>query len=367
MNKKKKYTEQTSCEEPLFNDSDIYDEDDDQVVYKKDNCGKTGDSGSVPSTLETTTTHNIRTISSFNFTDFCVKVYCYEQLLLKKKYFKDIIISERNSSFQFEYDYRKYMDIFLHSRTIVIYKEKIHTITVNGQGFLIFISGKYVEELYDILMELIKSNNPLRNKSLQMINTDMGLSYKMRNYKKVTLNNIVIDKDMKEDIRDNTLFHLEQFNDSNGIILYGPPGAGKSLICSSVMYEAIKKGYSVCWISEYVDFTNLEEFFEKMLSPCIIIIEDIDTIGGDRQNVHNNKLSSLLQMLNGLSERKEKVVFLATTNYIDLLDDALKNRPLRFNRKIKIDYPTDSQIDKLIDLYFKEEKITNENKKDVII
>ena len=303
-----------------------------------------------------------RSITGFNFMDYCVKCYCTDRFL-EDKVFKDFFFLMKSNPFQFEYDYNKYNDIFLDSVVIVIYKDKIHSISRIVDTQNISIQGKYSEEMYNNLMKYIEEKNPLRNKNLQMVQTNQGISYQMKKFKEITLDDIVIDDIRKEDLRDNTLFHLKEFNDSNGIILFGPPGAGKSLVCSCIMYEAIKEGYSTCFITTKVEYGNLEQFFEKMLSPCIVIIEDIDTIGGDRRKETDSNLSSLLQMLNGLSERKGKVVFIATTNYIDLLDDALKNRPLRFNRKMEIDFPENNQIDELVDLYFKDEKITNDNKK----
>ena len=49
------------------------------------------------------------------------------------------------------------------------------------------------------------------------------------------------------------------------------------------------------------------------------------------------------------------MIFIATTNYLDKLDKAVANRPVRFNRKYKIELPTNEQIAQLIELYFNKE------------
>jgi len=59
-----------------------------------------------------------------------------------------------------------------------------------------------------------------------------------------------------------------------------------------------------------------------------------------------------LQFINGLTEGNDRIVFIATTNYLEHLDDAIKNRPMRFNRKFEFKYPNNDQINKLITLYF---------------
>jgi SpoVK/Ycf46/Vps4 family AAA+-type ATPase len=49
------------------------------------------------------------------------------------------------------------------------------------------------------------------------------------------------------------------------------------------------------------------------------------------------------------------MIFIATTNYLDRLDKAIANRPVRFNRKFEFKYPSDSELDRLVKLYFNDD------------
>jgi SpoVK/Ycf46/Vps4 family AAA+-type ATPase len=64
--------------------------------------------------------------------------------------------------------------------------------------------------------------------------------------------------------------------------------------------------------------------------------------------------ADFLQMLSGLTERREQRVVIATTNHLDALDEAIRNRPVRFNRKYRFPDPTNEQIDHLLELHFGE-------------
>ena len=57
--------------------------------------------------------------------------------------------------------------------------------------------------------------------------------------------------------------------------------------------------------------------------------------------------------MSGISSKDNKIVVVATTNYLNHLDKAINNRPSRFNRLYKFDYPTNDEISDMIKLYFK--------------
>src|SRR3989344_4745930 len=124
----------------------------------------------------------------------------------------------------------------------------------------------------------------------------------------ITFDDVIIDEKLKEDIYDNTIFQLENLDENNGVIFYGEPGVGKSLICSAIANECTKKGNTVCYLSTEADYTMLNEFLESFVSPCILVFEDIDAFGRSRDGVPSSStLSDFLQFINGISEKEERI------------------------------------------------------------
>ncbi len=128
---------------------------------------------------------------------------------------------------------------------------------------------------------------------------------------------------------------------SRGILLTGPPGTGKTLLCETIMNTL---DCTIIYVSsDKVDKRgDISEvyYLAKRLSPSIVIIEDIDTLGGlDRRDGNTHPLlGEFLNCLNGVSSN-EGVVTIATTNYPEHLDLALTDRPGRFDLKIMMDLP----------------------------
>lgn len=120
-----------------------------------------------------------------------------------------------------------------------------------------------------------------------------------------------------------------------GIMLYGPPGGGKSCTIRLVMEDVVKRGGVV------VKFGIPELFVQGMrkfreiqpMTPAVVIMEDIDSI----LEMFNE--SEILNILDGVNQLN-KIVYLATTNYPELLGARIINRPSRFDKRFKIGYPT---------------------------
>jgi energy-coupling factor transporter ATP-binding protein EcfA2 len=132
------------------------------------------------------------------------------------------------------------------------------------------------------------------------------------------------------------------FLHKRGILLYGDPGAGKSGIiqlCTRYLIE--KMGGIVINISK----EEQVEMYDKMLSsfrvierdrPLIVIFEDIDAIAGES----GYSTSMILNILDGVKQI-DNVVYIATTNYPEKLEDRITNRPSRFDRRYEISMPDD--------------------------
>lgn len=126
-----------------------------------------------------------------------------------------------------------------------------------------------------------------------------------------------------------------------GVILHGPPGTGKTQVCKALANDA--SDHSVLYVMPS-DFEPSRGGVRRIatmaqdLAPCLLIIEDIDFIAKDRSLGTAGAVIELMNYLDGLEEFGDIVTF-GTTNHLDVIEDAIKNRPGRFDRLIEIGNP----------------------------
>ena len=128
-----------------------------------------------------------------------------------------------------------------------------------------------------------------------------------------------------------------------GALLVGPPGTGKTLLAKAVAGEANVPFFSISG-SDFVEMFVRDLFKEAAkVAPCIVFIDEIDTIGKSRDNrmggndEREQTLNQLLAEMDGFDPTKG-IILLAATNRPEVLDQALL-RPGRFDRRITIDRP----------------------------
>ena len=135
-----------------------------------------------------------------------------------------------------------------------------------------------------------------------------------------------------------------------GALLVGPPGTGKTLLAKAVAGEADVPFFSISG-SDFVEMfvgvgaSRVRDLFKEAskVAPCIVFIDEIDTIGKTRDNrmggndEREQTLNQLLAEMDGFDPTKG-IILLAATNRPEVLDQALL-RPGRFDRRITIDRP----------------------------
>ena len=137
-----------------------------------------------------------------------------------------------------------------------------------------------------------------------------------------------------------------------GILLVGPPGTGKTLLAKAIAGEAGVPFYSISG-SDFeemfvgVGASRVRDLFDqgKKSAPCIIFIDEIDSVGQKRnaggmmaQRVADQTLNAMLVEMDGFGTN-DGVIVIAATNRPDILDPALL-RPGRFDRQVNVDLPT---------------------------
>ena len=156
-----------------------------------------------------------------------------------------------------------------------------------------------------------------------------------------------------------------------GLLLYGPPGNGKTLIAKAIATESAAnfiaiKGPEVMskWVGE--SEKKLREVFRKakQVSPCIVFLDELDALaptrgtGGDN-NVSDRLVDQLLTSMDGL-ENMEGVITIGATNRPEVIDSALL-RPGRFDRMILVGEPDEDARKKILKIHTKSVPLKNVN------
>ena len=155
-----------------------------------------------------------------------------------------------------------------------------------------------------------------------------------------------------------------------GVLLVGPPGTGKTLLARAVAGEAGVPFFSIAG-SEFVEMfvgmgaSKVRDLFKQAgeKAPCIVFIDEIDTIGKKRDggaNIGGNDereqtLNQLLTEMDGFDAAKG-VVILAATNRPESLDPAL-TRPGRFDRRVPVELPDLKGRESILRLHAKKVKL----------
>ncbi|MHA1485930.1 MAG: CDC48 family AAA ATPase [Promethearchaeota archaeon] len=161
------------------------------------------------------------------------------------------------------------------------------------------------------------------------------------------------------------IFKRMGINPPRGILLYGPPGCGKTLLARAVATETKANFISIKGpelLSKYVGESEkaIREIFRKakMAAPCIIFFDEFDSIAPSRgrhttdSGVSEKVLSQFLTELDGLEVKKD-IIVIAATNRPDILDPALI-RPGRIDRILLVPAPDEEGREKILKIFTKD-------------
>lgn len=157
-----------------------------------------------------------------------------------------------------------------------------------------------------------------------------------------------------------------------GVLLYGSPGTGKTLLAKAVAGEANVPFYPVSgsdFVQVYAGLgaSRIRDLFKKAkeAGKSVIFIDEIDCIGKKRRNngisgseEGDRTLNALLAEMSGFKEN-EGIVVVAATNRIDVLDEALL-RPGRFDRQVEVELPDINARYEILKLHSKNKPLSNE-------
>jgi len=186
--------------------------------------------------------------------------------------------------------------------------------------------------------------------------------------RKVTFDDVLGQKEAIEEIREvvDFLKNPDKYKEigaeiPKGILLFGPPGNGKTLLARAIAGEAgctfIHTSAST-FVNKYVGTgaDNIRKLFDQARSnaPAIVFVDEMDAIGDrgrDENQEYRHTINELLTQLDGFTQ-DDNVVFIAATNFKESIDKALM-RPGRIDRFVEVTQPTKSGRRDILTYYFK--------------
>eukprot|EP00827_Trimyema_finlayi_P002146 TRINITY_DN202_c0_g1_i7.p1 TRINITY_DN202_c0_g1~~TRINITY_DN202_c0_g1_i7.p1 ORF type:complete len:797 (+),score=344.05 TRINITY_DN202_c0_g1_i7:70-2460(+) len=168
-------------------------------------------------------------------------------------------------------------------------------------------------------------------------------------------------EDVKKDLQEMILFPIEHpdkfhkfgMNPSKGVLFYGPPGCGKTLMAKAVASECSANFISIkgpelltMWFGE--SESNVRDVFDKARSaaPCVLFFDELDSVGQQRgasagdSGAGDRVMNQLLTEMDGMGVKKN-IFFIGATNRPEILDEALL-RPGRLDQLIYIPLPDEA-------------------------
>ena len=206
-------------------------------------------------------------------------------------------------------------------------------------------------------------------------NNAFNAKYQFIKKPKTTFDDVVLSKEQEAIIQKNIVKYIKNLSfyqerglpTNRGALIVGPPGTGKTLTCEAVI-NTIEATIIYITADDIHEQGTIDTLYTLAngLSPTVVIVEDIDTLGGlDRRETGNHPLlGEFLNCLNGV-EKNEGVITIATTNYPEHLDKAL-TRAGRFDVKLDFGLPDEKLRKHILQKYLSTVKTTKIDLKEII-
>ena len=229
----------------------------------------------------------------------------------------------------------------------------------NGDHLFSFFGTSY--ELVNKYVKLIEdesnTNNFYRNKVFNQEGEFIDV-------KCLTIDDVILSDRIYNDLKTNVIDFLSHTRHilarhnlptKRGLIFAGPPGTGKSF-SAKVLASTLKTSFiMVNNLPSTDEIHDIYQFIRK-ITPAVILFEDLDIYLGQR----DFKLSALLNEIDGMEENKDLITIL-TTNRLEILDTAIKNRPGRFDRILYFNEPDEKLISHMLKLFSKSTNTSDVN------
>ena len=221
-------------------------------------------------------------------------------------------------------------------------------------GSHITVIGAEEDEFYvDLMIEdfktFCKTNHPFKGRLVKLNDAGEG---EFISPKGMTWDDVILPEETVDSLRRNIVLPLTQpeilkehgIVPRRGVLFEGHPGTGKSLTAQILGEELNQHDVTFLWVTP----RNLERGANgvshvfrvaRELSPCILLLEDMDLYANTRRNGNQSTtMGELLAQLDG-AMKNEGIVVIGTTNYPDKIEEALRDRPNRFDRQVRFDTP----------------------------
>lgn len=214
------------------------------------------------------------------------------------------------------------------------------------------------KEVKQILYNYSLEHSVYKNKTLEVKvfdsnvmspydNQPAGIQILFKEIEKIDPGKILLEKQHKNLIKRNIFDFFEHrealrklgLSPQKGLLFYGPPGTGKTLTCRFI-YSELSDSVTTFIVTgrELYSIKSVAQV-AKALSPSLVVLEDVDLAFSNReQNGGSALMGEFMDELDGFKD-DENVIFLLTTNAIDRVESAIKDRPGRINQCIHFDYP----------------------------
>jgi len=267
------------------------------------------------------------------------------------------------------------------------YKSKQDSIVVyhyrddfKGEGIRIYHKKETeAKQIIKNMVEYTKKYNLFKTIKLKSVDFYSGSFENVEIDKQFSWDNYYYSDSVKEVFDIEVLEFLSNFQKykkynifKRGILMWGAPGVGKTtlgkILCNCLPNNA------VLWITPDMisafngnnkDAISYLYKLADFMSPLVVFLEDIDLFGESRSSSTSESLGSLMNVLDGINS-VEGIITIATTNKLEFIENALKNRPGRFDRVVEIENLNDDLRSKMFKKRLKNYKYTQKDFDEIV-